>query len=89
MSLDRLKVTSYVNAASLFACVIGLILHSFNTTIVSLLVFCLSGNILAMLNFQKTVMNMHKELARLKVVSDLLRNGVFDPVLDIPDEVLK
>jgi len=81
MEIEKIKkYLAGVSYASFFGAIVGLVMSSLIITTISLLVFCVSSNV-----YSATIFYMKVE--RLSVVSDLLRGGVFDPVLDIPEEV--
>ena len=78
-------ISSTVHLLSLIGVIIGLVTSSVNLAVISLLVFCFSGNL-------STVTSVQEKLVKAKVIEDLLREGVFDEVIDIPDhavEILK
>jgi len=83
MDMNKInKVSSMVNLVSLIVVIIGLVISSMNLAIISLIAFCLSGQI-------SVVSGIQEKIRRLSIVDKLLRNGVFDDVLDIPDEVVE
>jgi len=81
MKIEKIKkYLSWVSLASFIGAIVGLVMSSLIVTTISLLIFCLSSNL-------ATITIFYWRIERLAVVSDLLRGGVFDPVLDIPEEI--
>jgi hypothetical protein len=76
------QISSAVHLFSLIGVVIGLIISSFNVSVICLIVFCLSGNISVSSGIQAKV-------ERLSIIDQLLRDGVFDDAIDIPEEAVE
>ena len=83
MNLNNIrKYANFANVCSLVLVLIGLAISSMSLAIISLLVFCLSGQI-------GLSVYLADKAQRVIIVNDLLRDGVFDEVLDIPEETIK
>ena len=78
-------ISSTVHLLSLLGVIVRLAVSSMNVTIISLLAFCFFGNL-------STVTGINMQLQKAKIIEDLLREGVFDKVIDVPEhavEILK
>lgn len=76
------SVSSTVHLISLIGVVIGLAVSSMNVAIISLILFCLAGNI-------SVTSGIQAKVDRLAVVNELLKDGVFDDAIDIPEEAVE
>jgi hypothetical protein len=76
------KISSTVHLISLIGVIFGLVISSMNVAIICLIVFCLSGNI-------SVTSGIQAKVERLSIIDELLRDGVFDDAIDIPEEAVE
>jgi len=83
MDLNKTNsISSTVHLISLIGVIIGLAISSMNVAIISLIIFCLSGNI-------SVTSGIQAKVERLSIIDELLRSGVFDEAIDIPEEAIE
>jgi len=83
MDLNNInKISSTVHLIALLGVIMGLVASSMNIAIISLVVFCLSGNI-------SVTSGIQAKVQRLAIIDQLLKEGVFDDAIDIPEEAVE
>lgn len=83
MNIQKINmIASLIHGLSLAGVIVGLSMLSMNISMISLMIFCFSGNI-------STVTSIQEKLQKAKIIEDLLKAGVFDEVLDVPEEAVE